>query len=164
MIIYKIFNHLKISIVLLFYKILFRNKLKLGKNISFRKNFNIIIENSGDLKIGDNCFFNNNCSISCLGEINIGSNTIFGENVKMYDHNHKYKNPEQVIMNQGFQIGKIKIGNNCWIGSNVIILNNVEIGNNVVIGANSLIYKSIPDNSLVKSRGQISIEKLYKRE
>lgn len=54
-----------------------------------------------------------------------------------------------LIKKQGYTCKKIKIGNNCWIGSNVIILPGVEIGNNVVIGAGAIIAKNIPDNSTV---------------
>ena len=42
----------------------------------------------------------------------------------------------------------IKIGDNCWIANNVIILGGVTIGDNVVIGANSVVTKDILNNSL----------------
>lgn len=42
----------------------------------------------------------------------------------------------------------IKIGDNVYIGNNVIILPGVTIGNNVVIGAGAVVSKSIPDNSV----------------
>lgn len=41
---------------------------------------------------------------------------------------------------------KIVIGNNVFIGQNVIILPGLTIGNNVVIGAGSIITHNIPDN------------------
>jgi acetyltransferase-like isoleucine patch superfamily enzyme len=69
--------------------------------------------------------------------------------------NHKYGyNSENKLMTDrdDFKIGKIIIGNDCWIGSNVTILNNVDIGDNVIIGANNLIYKSIPSNTIVKAK------------
>ena len=87
-----------------------------------------------------------------MGEIEIGMNNIFGECIKIYDHNHIYNKMEGLISEQGFKIGKIKIGDNCWIGSNCIILNNVTIGDNVVIGANNLVHKSVPSNTVVKAR------------
>ena len=40
----------------------------------------------------------------------------------------------------------IKIGNNCWIGANVVILPDVTIGDNSVIGAGSIVTKDIPAN------------------
>lgn len=44
--------------------------------------------------------------------------------------------------------GKIKIGNNVFIGSNVIFMPGVSIGDNVVIGAGSIVTKDISSNSV----------------
>ena len=89
--------------------------------------------------------------MNCLGKIEIGSNNLFGENVLLYDHNHRFSNLGVPVVEQGFSVGKIKIGNNCWIGSGCIILNNVTIGDNVIIGANNLVYQSIPSDIILKS-------------
>lgn len=40
----------------------------------------------------------------------------------------------------------IRIGNNCWITTNVTILGGVTIGNNTIIGAGSVVTKDIPSN------------------
>lgn len=45
--------------------------------------------------------------------------------------------------------GKIKVGNNCFIGINCIILPGVEIGDNCVIGAGSVVRGSVPNDSVV---------------
>lgn len=45
--------------------------------------------------------------------------------------------------------GKVKIGDNVFIGMNTTILKGVTIGDNVIIGANSLINKDIPSNVVV---------------
>ncbi len=121
----------------------------LKNNISIRDYMNILVGHSGNLFVGDNCFFNNRCSINCLGNIEIGDDNQFGENVLMYDHNHVYADKNNLISGQGYSIGRIKIGNNCWIGSNVVILKNVVIGDNVVIGAGCIIHKSITSNTTV---------------
>lgn len=58
--------------------------------------------------------------------------------------------------------GKIKVGNNVFIGSNSIILPGVIIGDNVVIGTGSVVTKNIPDNVVaagVPARIIKSIEK-----
>lgn len=44
--------------------------------------------------------------------------------------------------------GKVKIGNNVWLGENVTILKGVTIGNNVIIGIGSIVTKDIPSNSV----------------
>lgn len=38
----------------------------------------------------------------------------------------------------------IKVGNNVWIGGNVVVLPGVTIGDNAVIGAGSVVTKDIP--------------------
>lgn len=87
----------------------------------------------------------------------IGNGNIFGENVKLYDHNHRYQNKSLSLKEQGFVTNPIIIGNNCWFGSNVTILQGVHIGNNCVIGANCLIYNDIEDNSIVTCDSKIRI-------
>ncbi|MBR3133325.1 MAG: acyltransferase [Clostridia bacterium] len=46
------------------------------------------------------------------------------------------------------KIGRVFIGDNCFVGLGSIILPNVTIGNNCIIGAGSVVTKDIPDNSL----------------
>jgi len=45
--------------------------------------------------------------------------------------------------------GKIKVGNNVYIGNRAIILPGVHIGNNVIIGAGAVVTKSIEDGMVV---------------
>lgn len=127
-------------------------------NVRVRNDFNITIGRNGKLTIGEHCFFNNSCSINCLGNIKIGNNNQFGEAVLMYDHNHNWQDESQLISDQGYTIGSIEIGDNCWIGSHVVILKDVKIGNNVIIGAGCVIFKSIPSNSIVLSHQKLLIK------
>ena len=41
------------------------------------------------------------------------------------------------------------IGDNVFLGANVVVIGNVKIGNNVAVGAGSVVVKDIPDNSVV---------------
>ena len=126
-----------------------KSKLQFQNDIIFRDFCTIISGNSSYLKIGNNVFFNNFCSINCLSKIEIGNDCLFGEAVKIYDHNHSHKDFTKKINEQGYIFGNVKIGNNCWIGSNVVILKDVEIGDNVIIGAGCVIHKSISSNKIV---------------
>lgn len=135
-------------------------KCQYGKNFRyekfhFRNGFHVYIEDSGFIKIGKNCFFNNYCSITARKEVVIGNDCIFGENVKIYDHNHKYSEKNILIREQGFIAESVIIENNCWIGSNVIILKGVRIGAGSVVGAGVVVYRDIPDNSVIISKQTI---------
>ena len=128
-----------------FYKVCYGRRLTLPLSTKIRFGFRMVIDNdNATVKIGKGCFFNNNCSINALCGFEIGDNVLFGENVKVYDHNHKYSNPDVPIANQGFSSAPIRIGSNCWIGSNVVILKGVTIGEHCVIGAGCIIYKDVP--------------------
>lgn len=62
--------------------------------------------------------------------------------------------------------GRVKIGNNVFIGMNTMILKGVTIGNNVVIGAESLVNKAVPDNVVVAgnpARVICTIEEYYEK-
>lgn len=154
----RLFKKLYVILKITQFKLLYGSKFVTGKHLSFRKGLKVIIVDEAKLSIGDNCFFNHNCSISCLGNISIGDDCLFGENVKFYDHNHKFSNANVKIKDQGMSVGSIEIGDNCWLGSNVTVLNNVTIGANVVIGANCLISKNIPSNSVVRNVSGIMVE------
>lgn len=141
-------------------KLCLERGFSVGKNTTFRKNFGLYLEKGASIKIGNDCFFNRGCSINCLESVEIGDHTIFGENVKIYDQNHKFRDRTKLIREQGYSTGRVKIGNNCWICTNAVILKGVEIGDNSVIGAGCVIYRDIPANSVVKSNGGITIESL----
>ncbi len=127
-------------------------------SVVLREFCSIYIASRAELIINRGVFFNNYCSINCFKKIEIGEESIFGEGVKMYDHNHQYSNVDLKVEINQFTTNPIRIGSNCWIGSNVTILKGVTIGDNVIIGANCLIYKSIPSNSIVKHTSGLDIK------
>jgi maltose O-acetyltransferase len=46
-------------------------------------------------------------------------------------------------------VGKVKIGNNCWIGAGVIILKDVDLGDGCVVGAGAVVTKGFPHGSVI---------------
>jgi acetyltransferase-like isoleucine patch superfamily enzyme len=126
-------------------------KIVIGNEVQLRNNAIIRAGKNSSILIGNYFFANKGLSINALGKVQIGNNTIFGEDVKLYDHNHGYKRSDKNIQDQPYSIGQISIGNNCWIGSNCIILKDVSIGNNCIIGANCVVYKNLPDNTVINN-------------
>lgn len=141
----------------LFYKVIYKEKLKLSKGVYSRNGFRLQIAELARIEIGENTFFNHYCSINAQDSIKIGSECLFGENVKIYDHNHIYRDKEMPIRTQGFSKDPVVIGSNCWIGSNVVILKGVTIGDNCIIGANCLVYRNVPSETILKANFDYSI-------
>lgn len=131
------------------------SEIHFGAQFNARGSFSLIGRREGKIRIGENVFFNLGCSISCFNSISIGDNVMFGENVKLYDHNHEYRNKAALIAHQGYNIASIKIGNNCWIGTNVVILKGVTIGDNVIIGAGIVVNKDVISNQIIFNKQDI---------
>lgn len=131
------------------------SKIVFGHNLDIRNFFNLTAGKNSVLVIKDKVFFNNNCSINCLDNIEIGENTLFGENVRLYDHNHKYDSLQ--VYHQEFTTAPIKIGKNCWLGTNVVVLKGVTIGDNSIIGAGCVIHKDIAANSIIINKQNLII-------
>lgn len=160
MIIFKIWYHILAIVKKFLYKILYRKKIEIAKNVTWRRDFSVMIEKNGKLQIGKGCFFNNGCTIGVNKSVIIENGNIFGENVKIYDHNHRFADTTKSIKSQGYSNGMVHIGKHCWIGSNVCILKNADIGNNCVIGAGCVISEKIKDNTIVRANNQYILDTL----
>jgi acetyltransferase-like isoleucine patch superfamily enzyme len=56
---------------------------------------------------------------------------------------------DEPIRLQGVTRKGIRIGNNCWIGSKVTILDGVTIGDGCILAAGTVVTKSFPANSII---------------
>ncbi|MDP2760788.1 MAG: acyltransferase [Sideroxyarcus sp.] len=109
----------------------------------------VVAQKGVGLKIGDSSGIGAYSYIGCQGGVSIGNDVIIGPGLKMFSENHNFQNPNELIRKQGVHRKGIRVGDNCWMGCNVTILDGVEIGDGCVIAAGSLINKSIPANSVV---------------
>ena len=98
---------------------------------------------------GNNCGLGTDCFYGAAGGIELGNDVIVGNYVSFHSENHNFNNLDIPIRLQGTNHKGIKIGNNCWIGAKVIILDGVQIGDGCVIAAGSVVTKSFPDNVVI---------------
>ncbi|MGM7721167.1 acyltransferase [Metabacillus sp. Hm71] len=136
------------------------SKLNIGKFVFIRKNASIRIDFNGELFIDDHVFINDNCNINCVNKIVIGKNSKIAPNVCINDHDHNYKSTagDHLIR------GQVIIGENVWIGSNVVILRDTFIGDNVVIAAGSVVKGEVPSNSLFINKRDNMIKNIIKKD
>ena len=99
-----------------------------------------------NIVLGKNVFINSNCYFMDGAKITVGDNVFIGPSCGFYTDNHPL---DYQTRNQGIeQALPILIGNNVWLGGNVIVLPGVEIGDGCVIGAGSVVTKGIEANSI----------------
>ena len=93
---------------------------------------------------GNNIYANFNLTLVDDTHIYVGDYTQFGPNVVLATAGHPIA-PE--LREQMYQYNApIRIGRNCWLGANVVVVPGVTIGDNVVVGAGSVVTRDLPDN------------------
>ena len=98
------------------------------------------------LEIGDNLKLTNTINIAVSNKVRIGSNVLIAEGVSIRDSQHNYLNSEELISQQGLEVGEIEIKDDVWIGKNSMILLNTVINKGCVIGASSIVKSKTTDN------------------
>ena len=119
---------------------------------------------------GSGVYANSDLTLVDDGHIYVGDKVMFGPNVTVATANHPL---DAELRSRGLQYNKdVDIGENAWIGANVVIVPGVHIGKNSIIGAGSVVTKDIPDDVLavgvpcrvLRAVGEHDREYFYKDE
>ena len=100
------------------------------------------------IRIGDRNYFNRNLMIDACGMVEIGSDNMFGPDVYITDSDHTF-GPDLRPNEQPMEIGKVRIGNRCWVGAKAIILKDVELGDGCVVAAGAVVTRSVAPGAVV---------------
>lgn len=99
-----------------------------------------------NIEIGDNFCANFNCLILDSAKVTFGDDVLVAPNCSFITSGHSTDSKKR---KERMSYAKpITIGNNVWIGANVMVLAGVTIGDNSVIGAGSVVTKDVPANVL----------------
>jgi galactoside O-acetyltransferase len=123
--------------------------LSLGERVGIGRG--CIIEcRKGSLSIGDDTTLNSNVTLGAdFGSITIGRSALIAMNVVIRAANHRFdRSPQVPIRQQGHDSGPVVIGDDVWLGANVVVLPNVTIGAHSVVAAGSVVNRDIPAGSL----------------
>jgi len=144
---------------LICYPVYMRGKRSLsyerGLNIGYGCRFDLLNPDKTTLKIGKSCEMGDCCHIVAIDSVEIGDNFLAASKVFISDCSHgdygsgdESSKPDDPPISRKLISRPIVIGNNVWVGENVVILAGVHIGDGCVIGANSVVNSDISDNSI----------------
>ena len=153
--------------------------LTTGSNVSWGHYLRLNIARGARLEIGERTYVGRLVEISpgpeitigeystiqdktiLLGHIHIGRYALIGQNVYISSGTHVFQNePELYIRDQEQRVAKdpssntpesrpVYIDDDCWIGTNAVILPGVHIGKGGIIGANAVVGQSVAPYSIV---------------
>lgn len=131
------------------------NGLNCGNNVSI--GYATHIELTGSLKhLGMGMTIGNNVGLgthghygSGMGELTIGNDTILGNYVSIHPENHNYKDNTKPVRLQGVSGQGVSIGNNCWIGAKVTILDGTIISDGSIVAAGAVVKGVFPPRVII---------------
>lgn len=144
-------------------------KLKIGQNVTIKSSFlsnlvglysrTIIVTrvSGAEIEIGDNVGISG-ATIYARKKITIGENTCIGGNCKILDndfHPVEAETRNQLLRDENsgdsdlVPSKEIRIGKNCFIGCNSIILKGAVLGDGCVVGAGAVVCGEFEDNCVV---------------
>jgi acetyltransferase-like isoleucine patch superfamily enzyme len=124
-------------------------RLTLGAGVLLEPGVWITAPGHARVRIGEGSFLNRNVMVAAHELVEIGDHCMLANGCFVSDASHRYADLEQPITWQGFESkGPTRIGDNCWLGANVVVTSGVRIGERCVIGANSVVTADIPAFSI----------------
>ncbi|NML63650.1 acyltransferase [Hymenobacter sp. RP-2-7] len=127
------------------------NQISIGNNCILEHNiyfkFDGIWQQGYAIVIKNQVFIGTNCEFNIRQKIIIGNNTLIASGCRFIDHDHGIQAALLIREQEGSE-KPIYLGNDVWLGCNVVVLKGVIIGDGAVIAAGSVVTKSIPANEI----------------
>jgi acetyltransferase-like isoleucine patch superfamily enzyme len=101
------------------------------------------------IRIGEGTFLNRGVMVAAVELVEIGAHCMLANGCFVTDGNHRFDDPEKPVPWQGFTTkGPTRIGDNVWLGANVVVTSGVTIGERAVVGANSVVVQDVPPRTI----------------
>ena len=111
-----------------------------------------------NISLGKRFYANFNLTILDCSLVTIGNRCMFGPNVSIFAATHE---AEVQSRRDNVEYGcPVVIGDDCWIGGNVVILPGVTIGRGCTVGAMSVVSRDIPDFSVAMGQPAKVVKKV----
>ncbi|MDX3452755.1 acyltransferase [Streptomyces sp. ME02-8801-2C] len=115
----------------------FPDRLRLGGNSYIAAHAYV----TGELTTGTDCTLNPFATVR--GTVTLGNGVRVGAHTSLLGFNHSME-PDRPVFQQPLTSKGITLGDDVWIGSNVVVVDGVTIGDHCVIGAGAVVTKDLP--------------------
>lgn len=127
------------------------NQVAIGKYCTLEHSiyfkFDGIWQSGTAIRIGNQVFIGSGCEFNITQGIDIGDNTLIASGCRFIDHDHGTQAGLLMRTQEGSK-EPIQLGNDVWLGCNVVVLKGVVIGDGAVVAAGAIVTKSILPNEI----------------
>lgn len=109
----------------------------------------LTVESHGRLVLGDRTILGHHVTLAARESVLIGKDCLIAELVSIRDHDHRFTDAERPIRTQGAQVGRVRIGDDVWVGAKATVTRGVTIGDHAVVGANAVVTNDVPAWAIV---------------
>lgn len=96
------------------------------------------------LRIGTHAFIGMGAFVQVFDAVTIGAYALIGPYCYIASTNHRFERRDIPIQQQGFTTAPVTIGEDAWLGTQVVVLPGVTIGKGAIIGAGSVVTRDVP--------------------
>jgi len=117
--------------------------LRIGQAVEFRRGFRLeLAEGYSEVSIGAGTAFTYEVVIQCGRRIEIGERCFFGQATMIVDGDHRFRDLDRPIAEQGYDLRPVTIADDVWAGSKCTIM--AGVGARTVVGANAVVTRDLP--------------------
>ncbi len=124
------------------------HQVRLGANCVLEEDISFKFSDSWkpgpSIVIGDRAFLGRGCEFNSTGSITVGHDALIASGCRFIDHDHDIVREGEAMNKRPNRTVPIALGNDVWLGVNVVVLKGVTIGDGAVVGAGAVVTKSIP--------------------
>ncbi len=120
-------------------------------------------EAEGYIKIGHHSYIGARSKIFGHAGVELGHNVLFSPGVTIVPYQHEFSDPDELIINQGGQTGPVIIGDDVYLGQDVIVLHSMRIGCGSIVGAGSVVNRHVEEYSVAAGVPVRHLRKRYEK-
>lgn len=118
-----------------------------GPYVQFRRGFRAEVSGDGRISIGAHSVFTYGVIMQCTTSIDIGEHVMFGQSTLVVDGNHRFRELDRPMLEQGYDYRPLRIEDHATITTKCTIV--ASIGTRAFVGANSVVTRDVAPYTVV---------------